>query len=50
MKKYAHLNRTYQFQPVAMETGGSIGPVSKIFLLDLGRRLSIYGHRGATFL
>ena len=39
--KYIHLDRTYQFQPVAVETGGSIGPDSKSFLLDLGRRLKM---------
>ena len=41
VKKYAHLDRTYQFQPIAVETRGSIGPDSKAFLLDLGRRLSM---------
>ena len=39
VKKYVHRDHTYQFQLVAGETGGSIGPDSKTFLLDLGRRL-----------
>ena len=46
-KRYTHLDRTYQFQPVGMETGGSIGPDSKAFLLDLGRQ---NGHSRAMFL
>ena len=39
VKKYSHLNRLYQFQAVAVESGGTIGPLSKIFLRHLGRRL-----------
>jgi hypothetical protein len=38
-RKYAHLDHTYHFQPVAMETCGSFGPDSRSFLQDLGHRL-----------
>ena len=38
-KKYAHLDRIYRFQPVAMETCGSIGPKSRDFLRELSKRL-----------
>ena len=38
-KKYAHLDRAYQFQPIAVETCGAVGPDSMCFLRDLGRRL-----------
>ena len=38
-KKYAHLDRAYQFQPIALETCGVVGPDSMCFLRDLGRRL-----------
>ena len=39
-KKYAHLYRAYQFQPIAVETCGAVGPDSIMcFLRDLGRRL-----------
>ena len=39
VKKYSHLDRLYQFQAVAVESGGTIGPLSKTFLRHLGRRL-----------
>ena len=38
-KKYAHLDRAYQFQPIAMATCGAVGPDSTCFLRNLGRRL-----------
>ena len=38
-KKYAHLDRAYQFQPIAVETCGAVGSDSMYFLCDLGRRL-----------
>ena len=38
-RKYAHLDHTYHFQPVAVETCGSFGPDSRSFLQDLGHRL-----------
>ena len=38
-KKYAHLDRMYQFHPVAVETCGTIGPKSRDFLRELGKRL-----------
>ena len=38
-KKYAHLDRAYQFQSIAVETCGVVGPDSMCFLRDLGRRL-----------
>ena len=37
--KYAHLDRSYVFQPIAVETCGTIGPGSLSFLRNLGRRL-----------
>ena len=36
VKKYSHLDRLYQFQAVAVESGGTIGPLSKTFLRHLG--------------
>ena len=41
IKKYAHLDTIFIFQPVDIETCGSIGPVSKPFLRDLGRQLGM---------
>ena len=38
-RKYAHLDRAYFIQPLAVETCGSIGTDSLFFLRDLGRRL-----------
>ena len=38
--KYAHLAPTYLFQPVAIETIGAIGPQSRVFLRELGRRVA----------
>ena len=38
-KKHAHLDWVYQFQPIAMETCGSVGLESMCFLRELGRRL-----------
>ena len=37
--KYAHLDRAYQFQPIAVETCGAVSPDSMCFLHNLGRRL-----------
>ena len=37
--KYDHLDSVYQFQPIAVETCGTVGPDSHIFLKELGRRL-----------
>ena len=37
--KYAHLDRSYVFQPIAVETCCTIGPDSLSFLRNLGRRL-----------
>ena len=34
-----HLNSVYQFQPIAVETCGTVGPDSHLFLKELGRRL-----------
>ena len=38
-KKYAHLDSLCLFKPVTLETGGTIGPKSRNFLKELGRRL-----------
>ena len=38
-RKYLHLAPTYHFQPVAIETSGAIGPCTRKFLRDLGRRV-----------
>ena len=38
--RYAHLDCTHSFTPVAIETSGVIGPESMAFLKDLGRRLA----------
>ena len=38
-KKYARLGPAYVYQPVAIETSGAVGPRSKSFLRELGRRL-----------
>ena len=38
-KKYAHLDQAYQFQPIAVETCGVVGPDSMCFLLNLDRRM-----------
>ena len=37
--KYLHLAPTYLFHPVAIETSGAIGPRSRTFLRELGRRV-----------
>ena len=39
--KYSHLSPTYLFTPVAMETMGAIGPESRAFLRELGRRVQL---------
>ena len=39
--KYSHLAPTYLFTPVAMETMGAIGPESRAFLRELGRRVQL---------
>ena len=38
-KKYVHLSHSYFFQPVAVETSGSVGVESMAFLKDLGHRV-----------
>ena len=38
---YAHLDRAYIFQPIAMETSGAVGPDSLSFLRELERRLKM---------
>ena len=38
-RKYAHLDKAYLFQPIAVETCRSMGPDTLSFLRDLGRRL-----------
>ena len=40
-RKYAHLDPMYQFQPVAVETSGTVGPTSASFLRELGKRLKM---------
>ena len=49
IKKYAHLDSIYIFQPVAIETCGSIGPVSKPFLRDLARRIKMVSGEPKSF-
>ena len=39
-RKYAHRDRSYIFQPLAVETIGSMGPDSLSFLRELGHRLN----------
>ena len=39
LSKYAQFDRSYVFQPIAVETCWSIGPDSLCFLRNLGRRL-----------
>ena len=38
-KKYIHLDSMYQFRPVAVETCATVGPKSRDFLRELGKRL-----------
>ena len=38
-QKYLLLGATYLFTPVAIETSGAIGPRSRVFLRELGRRV-----------
>ena len=38
--KYAHLNPTHAFTPVAIETSGVFGPQTMAFLKELGQRLA----------
>lgn len=40
-EKYAHLAPAYLFQPIAIETTGAIGPQSRVFLHELGRRVAL---------
>ena len=40
-KKYARLSHSYFFQPVAVETSGSVGAESMAFLEDLGHRVKM---------
>ena len=51
-KKYAHLDSMYLFQPVALETCGTIGPKSRDFLREPSQRLKmVTGEaRSCTFL
>ena len=37
--KYAQLDQAYFFNPVAMETTGTLGPRTAAFLKELGRRI-----------
>ena len=37
--KYSHLDSSYMFTPMAVETSGVFGPQSLKFIEDLGRRL-----------
>ena len=39
VSKYAHLDSSYLFIPVAIETCGAFGPMALKFLQDLGRRI-----------
>ncbi len=39
-EKYAQLSPAYLFQPVAIETSGAIGPKTRTFLRELGRRVA----------
>ena len=38
--KYAHLEESHYFVPVAVETLGVFGPEARSFLQDLGRRIA----------
>ena len=38
-QKYSLRGATYLFAPVAIETSGAIGPRSRVFLRELGRRV-----------
>ena len=38
-RKYAHLDKSYLFQPIAVETNGSVGLESLQFLKQLGQRI-----------
>ena len=38
-RKYAHLDKSYLFQPIAVETNGSVGLESLQFLKRLGHRI-----------
>ena len=40
-QKYSLLGATYLFTPVAIETSGAIGPRSRVFLRELGRRVKV---------
>ena len=39
--KYVHLGPAYLFQPIAIETSGAIGPKSRVFLKELGKRVAL---------
>ena len=48
-RKYAHLTSRFRFEPVAFETSGSCGPTTRIFLQELGARLTaVTGERRET--
>ncbi len=42
--KYAHMEATHFFVPVAIETLGAFGPDARSFLKDLGNRLKASTH------
>ena len=39
--KYEHLDASHSFVPVAVETAGVFGPLTRAFLKDLGRRIAL---------
>ena len=41
VKTYSHLDHGYSFQPIAVETAGSVGPDTMSFLKDLGLRIKM---------
>ena len=41
LAKYSHLGSSYQFQPIAVETLFSLGPQSRVFVKELGRRIGL---------
>ena len=49
-KKYTHLSHSYFFQPVVVETSGSVGVESMSFLKDHGHRVKMASARRASVL
>lgn len=48
-RKYVELVKRFRFEPVAFETGGACGPSTKVFLRELGSRLTaVTGERRET--